>query len=231
MQQTMANTFGSDMSATELQYNVNTKGVQDMNAYCHRSQPILRASGKVSNVNRTLSTGEVRTDYHPLVQDLYAAWNSSAVQLSLKNVDLLEAVERLAVLLNGVRITFCKSGKDRTGMAVTLEQSRQLATSYGLFSSTMSASGSSSSSATGGAGNSTNNSNGQGNSAAGLTALEGKLVQMANLMRVSGTRLMVANKNIGRPVYSINLLQARFLPPLLRPPPSVCEAMLKKDNS
>ena len=39
-----------------------------------------------------------------------------------KNVDLLVAVERVCVALAGCRVTFCKSGKDRTGMAVTYEQ-------------------------------------------------------------------------------------------------------------
>jgi hypothetical protein len=43
-----------------------------------------------------------------------------------KNVDLLVAVERVCALLGGCRVTFCKSGKDRTGMAVTYEQSRVL---------------------------------------------------------------------------------------------------------
>ena len=51
-------------------------------------------------------------------------------------------------------------------------------------------------------------------------------------MRVYGTRLKVAEKNIGKAVYAINSLQAQFLPPLYRPPPQVQESLLKsKDNS
>ena len=50
-------------------------------------------------------------------------------------------------------------------------------------------------------------------------------------MRVHGCRLMVAEKNIGKPVYSINILQAQFLPEVFRPPAVVCEDILKKDNS
>jgi hypothetical protein len=184
-----------------------------------------------------------KAPYHPMVADIHQAMNSSAAQLSLKNVDLLEAVERLTVMLDGVRVTFCKSGKDRTGMAVTLDQARQLSARYGLFNGLLAQSrhlsmggggggggGSSASSASSStAGSANSNSNSSANTFASL--LDERLASLANLMRVYGTRVAVAEKNIGRPVYSINLLQARFLPPLLRPPPAVCEAILKKDNS
>jgi hypothetical protein len=43
-----------------------------------------------------------------------------------KNVEMLAAAERACTSLGGMRVTFCKSGKDRTGMVVTLEQSRVL---------------------------------------------------------------------------------------------------------
>lgn len=58
-----------------------------------------------------------------------------------------------------------------------------------------------------------------------------RLLRDATLLRLYGTRLQVCEKNIGKAVYSINLLQAQFLPPLYRPPPAVCEDMMKKDNS
>jgi hypothetical protein len=50
-------------------------------------------------------------------------------------------------------------------------------------------------------------------------------------MRVHGVRLLIAEKNIGRKVYSINKFQAQFMPVMLRPPAAVCEDVLKKDNS
>ncbi|PAA85207.1 hypothetical protein BOX15_Mlig004440g4 [Macrostomum lignano] len=43
-----------------------------------------------------------------------------------KPVGLLHTVEEMFWLLDGVRLTNCKSGKDRTAMAVTLEQARWL---------------------------------------------------------------------------------------------------------
>ena len=53
----------------------------------------------------------------------------------------------------------------------------------------------------------------------------------ANTMRIHGARIMIAEKNIGRRVYSINKLQCQFLPSLYRPPFQVCEDMLRTDDS
>lgn len=92
-------------------------------------------------------------------------------------------------------MTFCKSGKDRTGMAITLEQSRQLGERYGC----------------------------------GIS--QSRVLRDANLMRLHGVRILIAEKNIGRKVYSINKLQVQFLPVLYRPPVQVCEDIMKKDNS
>jgi hypothetical protein len=58
-----------------------------------------------------------------------------------------------------------------------------------------------------------------------------RLLRDASVMRSHGTRIMIAEKNIGRRVYSINRLQCQFLPPLYRPPYSVCEEMMKTDDT
>jgi len=112
-----------------------------------------------------------------------------------KNVDLLVAAERVCVALGGCRVTFCKSGKDRTGMAVTYEQSRRLGERFHCGSSLQ------------------------------------RAIRDANVMRVHGVRIDVAEKNIGRRVYSINALQAHFLPAVYRPPPEVLETMMRKDDT
>lgn len=67
---------------------------------------------------------------HPLLEELTETVLSSS-NINSKNVDLLVAAERVCVMLGGCRVTFCKSGKDRTGMAVTYEQSRQLGERFG----------------------------------------------------------------------------------------------------
>ena len=41
-----------------------------------------------------------------------------------KNVSILEEAGRVVAQLGGCMTVFCKSGKDRTGMAVTLHQSK-----------------------------------------------------------------------------------------------------------
>lgn len=116
--------------------------------------------------------------------------------------------------INACKVTFCKSGKDRTGMAITLEQSRILGDRFGCGTS------------------------------------QERVLADANNMRVYGTRIMIAEKNIGRRVYSstltffiynflvhvlnahlVNKLQVQFMPLLYRPPYQVCEDMMKTDET
>ena len=49
-----------------------------------------------------------------------------------KNTDVITLSERLVRVLRGGRITSCKSGKDRTSMAVTAEQARLLHEAHGV---------------------------------------------------------------------------------------------------
>lgn len=192
IQQTMVTTFGGDnikkgqAKSVDLQNEVNTKGLRDLNEFCFQTRPI--------DCQQECQSADMQT-VHPLVHALHTTIQESS--LSLKNVDLLKEVERACLLLGGCRVTFCKSGKDRTGMALTLEQSRQLGERFHC----------------------------------GLT--QSRLLRDANIMRVHGVRLLVAEKNIGKKVYSINSLQAQFLPVLFRPPQQVCEDIniMKKDLS
>mgnify|MGYP003386220541 CR=1 FL=1 len=111
--------------------------------------------------------------------------------MNSKNVEMLLEAERLCSELNGLRVTFCKSGKDRTGMAVTLEQSRVLGERFSC-----------------------------GNSAE-------RVLRDANIMREYGCRILIAEKNIGRKIYSINSLQTQFIPLLYRPPVNTQENLIK----
>jgi len=192
MQQTYAATFASNV---QLQQEINLKGLRDVNAYCFRASPIL--AGTTPSEDRQERQDREDSQKYNIVHPLVGSLQNSLLFASptSKNVDLLVEAERLTLMLGGCRVTFCKSGKDRTGMATTLEQSRQLGERYGC----------------------------------GMGAA--RTIRDANLMRVYGCRLLVAEKNVGRKVYSINKLQAQFFPDLLRPPTSVCEDLLKKDNS
>jgi len=203
IQQTMVTTFGGDSAQgrtnnLHLQHDVNLKGLRDVNAYCLKALPVstdVSSTHTIPSSGRSHSTGTNSPTYqtassgatagaakrlsytdkganaskttHPMVRSLHDTILSSS--LTLKNVDLLIEVERLCVMLGGCRITFCKSGKDRTGMACTLDQSRQLGERYGC----------------------------------GMTLH--RVLKDANLMRVHGCRLLIAEKNIGRKVSRVDL--------------------------
>ena len=120
-------------------------------------------------------------------------------------------------MLSGCRVTFCKSGKDRTGMVMTLEQSRVFGERFGLGSQPSTTSTSFS--------KDTDIYREDGKE--GRNPDLDRLVHDAQVMRLHGPRLQVCHKNIGKPVYSINKLQAQFFPMVLRPPPAALEKLFK----
>lgn len=175
-------------NASERQLEVNLRALRRLNDYLHAARPV-EDEGQAAIVD--LAGAPARL--HPLAAHLHEL--VAGAKLSAKNVDMLCEVERVASALDACRVTFCKSGKDRTGMCVTLEQSRVLGEVFGC---------------------------GQ---------RQERLLRDANVMRVHGVRIMVAEKNIGRRVYSINKLQAQFLPLLYRPPAQVQEDLMKTDET
>lgn len=48
----------------------------------------------------------------------------------------------------------------------------------------------------------------------------------ANVLREHGCRLLVAEKNVGRPLYSFNALQRQFIPELYQPPPQTIQDVI-----
>ena len=179
-----------DVSNVDLQFHINKHGLAQLTEYCYVVQPISKLTDADS---RKRSAGGWVEEPHPLTGSLESTIRHT--DASSKNVEMLLEVERICTMLGGCRVTFCKSGKDRTGMAVTLEQSRQLGERFDC---------------------------GQN--------IE-RVLRDADVMRVHGTRIMIAEKNIGKRVYSINRLQCQFLPTCYRPPPAVTEDLIKKGDT
>ena len=185
----MATAFGGNstpssdtLGSTDLQHFINLRALKLLNDYCHRSRPVETApesiplsssSSSSSSINGSSGTSAFDV-IHMMCRrlDEYVRYSN----VNSKNVEMLLEAERICLLLNGLRVTFCKSGKDRTGMAVTLEQSRILGERFSC-----------------------------GNSHA-------RILRDANVMREHGCRVLIAEKNIGRKIYSINSLQAQFIP-------------------
>lgn len=116
--QTLANKLGE----TEVQEAIVTKGMRDLTDYCKAySAFIERTADKTTaaELTATLST---------LLGNLQAAVKAD----KSKNVYILTMSSDLARKMNGGRLTCCKSGKDRTGMSVTLEQARILIAKHAM---------------------------------------------------------------------------------------------------
>lgn len=114
-------------------------------------------------------------------------------------MSLVEA-ERATRALQGGLCVFCKSGKDRTGMMVTLFAAM-------FYDSPRSSS--------------------EGGGAPAEQAVNDEAVlRRANLLREYGVRLPLCLKNTGRYKYAFNMIQRKFLPPPLRPPTSVIETLI-----
>uniref|UniRef100_A0A3P9N010 Inositol polyphosphate-4-phosphatase type II B n=1 Tax=Poecilia reticulata TaxID=8081 RepID=A0A3P9N010_POERE len=99
--QSLAERFGD----SSLQERVNQQSCERLKAYCNK----LRE--KLPNM------GETETP-----PDLLSSLDRSMESKKRKNVEVLWLAASVCRKVNGVRLTSCKSAKDRTAMSVTLEQ-------------------------------------------------------------------------------------------------------------
>jgi hypothetical protein len=117
---------------------------------------------------------------------------------------LLEASDDIR-RLHGGRVTFCKSGKDRTAMSVTLDQARILGATWTKTSMLM--------------------------NEHSMKAEWKALKPIVHLMRKYGVRIELAQKNVGQARYSFNKLQRKMLPKIYRPPAAAIEGNHDVDDS
>ena len=139
----------SSVSSLSLQYRLNLQGFTVLNSYCHALHPVssdalvdqvlpyttvndtddthTKSQSDPSSLKLNTTTTEDTSEpsptplltIHPICRQLNNILQITHTK-SHKNVDLLAEIESISLLLNACRVTFCKSGKDRTGKIVYL---------------------------------------------------------------------------------------------------------------
>ncbi|KAF0690268.1 Aste57867_18342 [Aphanomyces stellatus] len=179
--QSLANMVGS--SGVELQSTINNASFKSLQNY----------HSKYLKTNLEQDS----TAAHLLLDPLMAVVQSE--NAAAKNTRILLEASEVVRRLNGGRVTYCKSGKDRTAMSVTLEQARLLfkrpsgVNPLHLMGATE------------------------------QLNIGPEELQAANLMREFGIRIEIAKKNVGRYKYSFNSIQRKMLPDIYRPPMSTIQ--------
>ncbi|XP_039266147.2 inositol polyphosphate-4-phosphatase type I A-like isoform X1 [Styela clava] len=110
-EQTLAEKIGS----TSLQDCINVESLSRLSSY----------SEKIIQNSMTSQAGEIESKLNKLKE----AINFSKKN---KNVEILHLSSEISRMLKGVRVTSCKSAKDRTAMSVTLEQVQILINNHQL---------------------------------------------------------------------------------------------------
>ncbi|TMW59352.1 hypothetical protein Poli38472_004421 [Pythium oligandrum] len=189
--QSLANMVGH--SGVSIQSKINSTSFRSIVEYYNR----------FNSTGLTLAESHVGSHPDEILRNLRVSVESE--NSASKNTGILFHAGDAVRSLNGGRITYCKSGKDRTAMSVTLEQARLLVQrKRHVLQEIMEV----------------NN----GGSASDAGPLE-EVKYVANTMREFGVRIDIAKKNVGRYKYSFNSLQRKLLPEIYRPPMSTIQDM------
>ncbi|BHF73355.1 Type I inositol 3,4-bisphosphate 4-phosphatase [Sparganum proliferum] len=105
-------TIAERLEKTGLQTAINAQGLNSLQNYFDK-------------YTRKFGAPE-RTPANEDVCDLIVSIKHILASNRSKPVDIFELAARISLSLNAIRLTSCKSAKDRTGMAISLEQARWL---------------------------------------------------------------------------------------------------------
>lgn len=115
-QQTLADRIGD----TSIQERMNQLSLSDLHKYFTKYRELFMFANE-KHANRVQDCKKKLDTLHELLS-----------VRKQKNVDILQISSSLSRDMNGSRIISCKSGKDRTGMSVTLEQCKILLQKHSL---------------------------------------------------------------------------------------------------
>ncbi|KAK1929309.1 Type I inositol 3 [Phytophthora citrophthora] len=187
--QSLANMVGH--SGVSIQRKINSTSFRTISDYYNRFTEVCG-----------IGMSEASVGSHPdeILRNLRVSVESE--NSASKNTCILLHAADAVRSLNGGRVTYCKSGKDRTAMSTTLEQARLLVQRKRHVLQEIEA-----------------------GSATEYGPLE-EVKDVANTMREFGVRIHIAKKNVGRFKYSFNSLQRKLLPEIYRPPMATIQDMV-----
>merc|ERR1719186_1301215 len=117
-------TIAHKLGLNDPQYKNNSDNLRILGDYIRRYNKLQL----YSNTNRGSRS---QTD----VEDLLSILKNEVSRKVNKNVSILSLSQQICQQLEGIKFTSCKSGKDRTGMSVTLQQVNILSREYDLAES------------------------------------------------------------------------------------------------
>ncbi|CAI5737877.1 unnamed protein product [Hyaloperonospora brassicae] len=187
--QSLANMVGH--SGVSIQRTINSTSLHTISEYYSRFTDVCGTGMSEASVGS--HPDEILRNLRTSVECENSASKNTCI--------LLHAADAVRSL-NGGRVTYCKSGKDRTAMSTTLEQARLLVQRKRHVLQEI-----------------------ESGSASEYGPLE-EVKEVANIMREFGVRIHIAKKNVGRFKYSFNSLQRKLLPEIYRPPMSTIQDMV-----
>lgn len=117
-------------SSLKLQDDINNRSMKKLSEYVDNFEKIaleMKSKCLHSKIDSVTTIIMICSDSSSKLQaiqvrDLHSLLQQSHSSQKSKNIEFLLTVEQIVCCMQGGRLTSCKSGKDRTGMAVTLEQ-------------------------------------------------------------------------------------------------------------